>query len=254
MRWCLGMYASGSTWLYNAMRLVAEAVAPGRPVRASYVASAAELPGLADPAVLHVVKSHDVDAAVAAALEQAAERILMTLRDPRDAVASLMRHMDHDFDTALALIERSARFCAARAGDARTVVLRYEDGFIDDPATLDRLAAGLGGPLAQADRARIFAATRRGAIEALIARLDTLPGTLHDVRSGDMVDPVTQWHRHHAGRTGEVGGWRWVLGAARAGIVERRLEDWMAAWGYAADPPIRAGGYRLRIGYRVDLR
>jgi hypothetical protein len=142
MQWCLGMYASGSTWLYNALRLVAGAAAPARAVRACYVAAPDDVPDL-DPSVRQIVKSHDVEPATAALLEQRATRILVTLRDPRDAVASLMRHMRHDFGAALARVESSARFCAARGTDPRATVLRYETGFIDDPATLDGLPGSL---------------------------------------------------------------------------------------------------------------
>jgi hypothetical protein len=79
-----------------------------------------------------------------------------------------------------------------------------------------------------------------------------MPGTLRDPRSGDMLDPETQWHRHHAGRAGEVGGWRRILSPAQATTVERRMADWMAASGYAAEPaPVRALGYTLTVAYRV---
>lgn len=201
--WCLGMYASGSTWLYNAVRLVAARSLPGQAVWSGYVAVASDVPQR-DPAVLHLIKSHDLDTATAALVDQFAGRILVSLRDPRDAVASLMRHMRHDFAAALARVERSARFCAAYAADSRAVVLRYEDGFIDDPATLDRIARLIGGDhLTAAARTSIFAATRRTAIEAFIADLPSRGSTLRDARSGDMVDPQTQWHAHHAGRTGQ---------------------------------------------------
>ena len=231
--WCLGMYASGSTWLYNAVRLVAARSLLEQAVWSGYVAAAGDLPPC-DPGVLHLMKSHDLDPATAALLDQRAGRILVSLRDPRDAVASLMRHMRHDFGAALARVERSARFCAVYASDPRATVLRYEDGFIDDPATLDRIARLIGGALAPETRASIFAATRRAAIEAFIAGLPSRPSTLRDAPSGDMLDPETQWHAHHAGRTGNVGVWRDLLDDARARRVLRRLGPCLAAWGYSA--------------------
>ncbi len=232
--WCLGMYASGSTWLYNAVRLVAARSLPTRAVWSGYVAVASDVPAR-DPAVLHLIKSHDTEEAAATLLEKRAGWIVVSLRDPRDAVASLMRHMRHDFSAALARVECSARFCAAYAVDPRAVMLRYEDGFVDDPATLDRIAALVGGVLPAEARDEIFATTRRAAIEALIAELPTRPATLHDARSGDMLDPATQWHAHHAGRTGAIGAWRNVLDAAQARRVLRRLGPCLAPWGYGTD-------------------
>jgi hypothetical protein len=91
----------------------------------------------------------------------------------------------------LDLAELSALQCARMAGDPRTLLLRYEAGFVDDPVTLDRLAASLGGALPAAERSRIFAATRRREVERLIATLPGRPGVLIHKPTGDLLDPAT---------------------------------------------------------------
>ena len=72
------------------------------------------------------------------------------------------------------------------------------------------------------------------AIEAFIARLEDLPATLRHV-SGDVFDTVSQWHKHHAGRSGEIGRWRRRL-TAPAGCRHR------------AAPTGLDGGLRLSCG------
>jgi hypothetical protein len=168
----------------------------------------------------------------------------VSVRDPRDCVTSLMLYQRYRFAPALATVERSARACAQWAGDARTMLLRYEAGFIDRPDTLESLAASFGGTLSGEDRARIFAETRRPAIEAQIARLPELPTSLRHEPSGDVVDLVTQWHTHHARRSGEVGRWRHMLSVAETAAVEQQLSDWMACFSYRPEiaPLARAVG------------
>jgi len=231
MIWCLGMYASGSTWLYNAARETARALHPAREITGTYAERIEELRGLR-PEDLNIVKTHDLGPAEARFMAANATSILITVRDPRDAVTSLMQHMRHPFGKALERVERSGAFCAALARDGRAEILSYDAGFTDEPATFDRLAAVLGGALDSAQRAGLFAASRREEIEALIARIEELPGMARDVKSGDVVDLETQWHRHHAGRTGEIGRWRRLLPPEAARAIERRMAGFMAQFGY----------------------
>jgi hypothetical protein len=204
-------------------------------VAGRYVDSADTLDFLDGRTGLAVIKTHDVEETAVRILSQRADGILVSVRDPRDCVTSLMIYQRYGLLRALETTERSARACARFAADPRSALLRYEAGFIDDPATLDQIATRLGGVLSVVDRARIFADTRREAIEAHIAKLSELPTALHDAASGDIVDTATQWHTHHANRSGEIGRWRHLLTLADVAIIEQRLGDWMAAFGYQAE-------------------
>jgi len=235
MLWCLGMYASGSTWLFNAAMMIGAAIAPASPPVGRYVDSAEGLGFLNVQGGLVVIKTHDVEAAAIRTLSEQADGILVSIRDPRDTVTSLMIYQRYSLAQALETTERSARACARFATDPRTVLLRYEAGFIDDPATLDQIAIALAGTLSVTDRTRIFADTRREAIETHIAKLPELPTSLHDAASGDVVDTATQWHTHHANRSGEIGRWRHFLTLGDVAIIEHQLADWMAAFGYQAE-------------------
>ncbi len=244
MLWCLGMYASGSTWVFNAAMKVAAVVVPRTPAVGRFVTRHDELAFLDDATRLPVVKSHDTDEVAAVALASRANSLLVSIRDPRDCITSLMLYQHYGFDLALATIERTTRFCARFVSHPNAKLLRYETAFIDDPATLDRIATSLGGSLAAVDRDRIFTETRRPAIEAHIARLDALPSAVRHERSGDVVDMATLWHSHHAHRSGEIGRWRHMLTQRQIAVIEQDMRDWMATFGYAAS----AATYTLTVG------
>ena len=249
MIWCLGLYASGSTWVFNAAMKIAAILFPARPIAGLYVTALAELNHCDGPATLVIAKSHDAELAAAGELRRRATTVLLSIRDPRDCVTSLMLYQGHSLAAALRVVERSTWQCLDLLEDRRTTLLRYEDGFVDAPATLDRIAGALGGELAPSDRDRIFAETRRQAIERHIAGLATLPTALRDRASGDVVDTATQWHTHHAQRSGEVGRWRHMLTLPEAAAVEDRLAPSMAALGYRAEilPLTRPVGSTLRL-------
>jgi hypothetical protein len=234
VHWCLGMYSSGSTWVYNVTRQIAASVDPTKPVQGHFVSVAVDVVALDQLGRTHIVKSHEVDNEDAVVeIAGRADAIIISIRDPRDAVTSMMLYQDKDFDQALSLVEKSARLCARFAGDRRSLLLRYEAGFIDDMTTLDRIAESFQRPLAATHRVQIFASTRRAAIEALIAELPRQPIRLFNVaRPSHLADPVTHWHTHHAGRTGEIGRWQHMLTEAQVSEVERLLGEWMDRFSY----------------------
>lgn len=246
--WCAGMYASGSTWAYNVMRAIATSD-PSRQVRARFANTPSDLAGIGDATFAHVIKTHDLPEDAAALLFAQSPRIVVTIRDPRDAVASLMTYQHYPFDLALATIARSARFVTAVAERPGAKLLRYETGFPDDPATVALIAEAMGVACDAATCAAIFRDFRRDAVERFIGGLESLPQAHHDARSGDVFDPETQWHKHHAGRTGEVGRWRSKLVLGQPAAVEQALADWMERYDYPKSPAF--GGFST--GYSVSL-
>ncbi len=223
--WCLGMYASASTWLFNVTRQIHEDSRLG-PVKTHFFSEKGNFAGFDDPNVTQIVKSHEIkDEPTTIALSRRADRILVTMRDPRDALTSLILYHAYEFERALPLVQEASRLCMGFARDKRALLLHYETGFSNDPATLGRVARHLGYALDEAAQQRIFDANRREEVEKYIATMDKLPGTLQDRVSGDRLDPRTHWHTHHAGRSGEIGRWRHMLSAAQAAEVEAALSD-----------------------------
>ena len=179
--------------------------------------------------------------------------ILVSIRDPRDAATSLMLYQGHSFAQAMERLAPSVAFCGGLAHDKRALLLRYEDHFTEERETVARLAAALGVPLADAAVTTIFAANERSAVERFVAGLDKNPDAHR--YPGGAYDPQTQWHKHHFGRSGEVGRWRRILTASQAGSVEAAFAAWMDRFGYArsAPAPFRAAPYNITIG-RFGIR
>jgi hypothetical protein len=96
MFWCLDMFSSASTWTFNVVHQVAARVWPGGAPRSLFLDFDDGLPAIDD---MLIVKTHG--SAVARALGQRAAGIVITLRDPRDAVVSLMQGNRLPFDIAL---------------------------------------------------------------------------------------------------------------------------------------------------------
>jgi hypothetical protein len=232
MFWCLGMYGSASTWTFNVVQKIAASLAPATPVIPLFVAST--LPDCDETSGTLVVKSHAT--AVARELGRRSEAIVITIRDPRDAVASLMQHNKAPFDLALAVTEASAATCARFIAHRRAVLFKFEDRFFDDPATVDRIAALLPGALSPPDSRRIFDELRRDSVDAFIANLEALPTTERslDELTGqwDTYDEATGWHKHHAGRNAEVGRWRHQLSDRQVQIIQGRMQYLMERFGY----------------------
>jgi hypothetical protein len=221
--WCLGMYASASTWMFNVARRILQTVAPGA-VRTVFVGDGGGKPTLAAAGMATVVKSHDLsDEAQVVDLAQRSSKILITVRDPRDAVASQMRSLKQDFARALDFSERSARLCARFSRDRRAMLFRYETGFFEDAETVAAIARHLGHELTGDAVRSIFGSLTRAEVEKYISKMPSTPGMLVDVASGDLLDPNTHWHSHHAGRNGQIGKWKKFLTLEQAAEVERRL-------------------------------
>jgi hypothetical protein len=205
------------------------------------------LPGLGDGCL--IVKTHGT--VNARELGRRAEAIVVTIRDPRDAIVSLMRHNGVPFDIALRMTEVSALTCTPFMAHRRSVLLRFEDRFFDDPRTVQRVASLFPGVLPAGESLRIFDALRRDVVDAFIADLDGLPTAVsqfHDVTGQrDTYDAVSGWHKHHAGRTGEVGGWRRHLSDVQVRTIERRMRPWMESVGYDSIGS-RGAAYGLSIG------
>ena len=232
MHWCLGMYGSGSTWVFNVVLKAAHALYPDQPVRSGFAMSPRDLAFLGDGSCIPIVKTHETDDMLRDLLDRRATARLISIRDPRDCLASLLTYHNLTYLECFGRVLRSALFCAALAEHPGALLFRYEDRFFNDPATITTIAATFGHALSDADRDRIYAETRRSAIEAMIANLDSSPTVFHHADPAETLDTVTQWHRHHAGRTGEIGRWRGILSAEQVRDIECGLGEFMERFAY----------------------
>jgi hypothetical protein len=239
VHWCLGVFSSGSTWLFNTVRKCAAEARPDRPVVTKFVYELLSVPEETSDDRITIVKSHYTEAEAEQALRLRAAAIWISVRDPRDCVASMIRYGGYTFADAVDAVEASALSCARVASDAGATVFRYEDGFIEDIATLDRIADGFRAALSPAARQRIHEEMQRSAIERFIDAFATMPTVLGDVGAGTAYDDETHWHTHHANRSGEIGRWHHELSGDGIVEIETRLAAWMQRFGY--DPSAARG-------------
>ncbi len=250
MLWCLGMFGSASTWTFNVTRQIAAAVKPDQPPRTMFLDVSAPCPAVEAGDGTLIVKTHGSDAA--RELAERADAIIVTIRDPRDAIVSLMHNNGLPFDVALRMTEVSAWTCSyAMQRGHSPLLLRFEDRFFDDPDTVRRIAALFPARLAAHEGRRIFAALRRDAVDAFIAGMDRLPTTHSHFNKAtgrpDIYDVDTGWHKHHAGRDAAVGRWRRDLTDDQRRTIEWRMRVWMEKVGYDTNAS-RGAPYGLSIG------
>lgn len=224
--WCLGMYCSASTWLFNVVRLLHEQEG-GQP-RVHFFSGKGAFGSFGQEGGADLVKSHEIaDEPTILELAKRAGIVFITVRDPRDAVTSLIQARSHNFARAVDFVEQSAKLCAMLRADKRAHLFRYESRFFEAPQTVSHLAMQLGIGIDAETAGTIFAANNRDAVEAYIAAMPGGPGILRDEASGDLLDPKTQWHTHHAGRSGDTGRWRTLLTAEQVTHIETRIPFFM---------------------------
>lgn len=249
MIWCLGMFSSASTWTFNVVQKVASCLMPTETLTTSFLDLNDAFPDHDETSETLVVKTHGT--VIARELGRRAKAIVISIRDPRDAVASLMNHNNVPFDVALRMTEISAWTCARFVSHRKALLLKFEERFFEDPGTVERIAGMFPGALHKSDSRRIFEELRRDAVDRFISELETLPTTeshFHAVTGRhDTYDVATGWHKHHAGRTAEVGRWRHELSELHASTINRCMRPWMERFGYHPATP-RRKPYVLSVG------
>ncbi|MDI1295974.1 MAG: sulfotransferase domain-containing protein, partial [bacterium] len=170
-------------------------------------------------------------------------RVILTVRDARDGVASLMQRFDLPFAEACDMVARSANslpLLRAAVGHERILILKYEDGFTRRQATLERMARHLGLKLPKAAYKSIAEALSPYAVKTQIAEWKN-EGVFDDRPAVQQFDKRTQWHPRHVG-DGKSGKWRTILTEEQAIVVGRRCRSLQQEFGYEPAAPIAPGG------------
>jgi len=201
---CAGLKSSGSTWLYNAVVQLCRdrdarrstTFSPG--VLPFYAETVEDFPSAAARAAVLVVKTHVPSPGLVRVANFVNGKIFITVREPRDAIASVMQRFDHRFDGCLKEIAASASRLVDIASSARATILKYEDGFCSNPETVNTVGRELAIRSSKATRAKIFQALTPSRIQRKIDTLMTR-GLFGMSPGPDSFDPETQWHPGHVG-------------------------------------------------------
>lgn len=227
---CFGLHSSGSTWMYNLVREICGAASI--PFVSTHRDWSANLPWDSPGQPLIIAKSHNPWSDFQALVSASSDPVVITVRDPRDAVASLMRRFPKGdgatFDKALATIEQSAKVLVAVSQLREIPVFRYEDSFVGAPETFDDVARLLGVELSSVQRDSILARLSPDGVRKTISDLESAGA----IRGERVWDRETLWHANHVG-DGRIGKWIEALTADQADEVMARTRDYCLAFGYS---------------------
>lgn len=202
---CAGMRRSGSTWLYNVLRYCY--LNAGYRTYGDYVKEY----NASVPADVHVVKVHPFNRELCGR----ADHVFTTIRDLRDAVASMVRFkLAHNTPTGIA---RAARQLIAREYEPwapyAALEIRYEEMILDRPGTIAKVLRILELPDVDPQE-----------VQRDIEKLTRM--ALPDR------DRATQlWPRHLT--DGRLGSYADTLSPRLVEIVEDVAGDWLAKHGYS---------------------
>lgn len=201
-----GMPRSGSTWLFNAIRLMLnQQGSEAGDLTSCWISDLPKLP----PTPRQLVKLHNYDAGLA----DAAEFVAYSYRDIRDALASRFRKFGSQptLEVADHFIDQH-RLWTARAD----YVMRYENMLEDPQGELHRLASALR--LDGIDTAQI---------SSELANL-SYASTGH---KNGTYNEMTLYHQDHI-TDGRKGSWQHGLSAALEQQIVERHSEWLETHGY----------------------
>ncbi len=244
----LGLYRSASTWTFN---VAAEILSQTTSVLKIYGDDtggiAAQIKDLSGDVL---VKVHRPDEGLRLLIQVGGLPTLLSVRDPLDCVASLMRQFGSDFESGLDLVGSSCDAILAVPDVCRPLVLRYETG--QNAATVMRIASALGRAItpetAQTIAARLEPHRVRAKIDDLIAS-----GTLGDGSDVTRFDPETHWHPNHLG-SGRSGTYADMLSPPQIAAVLYRTRMFRHTFGYenASERPRLAPAALVAFGRRSE--
>lgn len=231
---CAGLKSSGSTWLYNAviqlMKASARASGDPRQIKPLYAEDVKAFPPAAKRGDCLIVKTHIPSPALQFLVRFTGGPVFITVREPRDAIASLMQRFDHKFDVCLEEVSAGATAILELANSGRFLPLRYESNFTAKRGTLSKIASHLKVAINSDEREKI----RLNLMPENVARkIDALKrrgvfGRKHDP---NRFDPVTQWHPGHMG-DGRIGKYNEILSLPQQRAVLKRLREYCRTFGY----------------------
>lgn len=265
---CVGLYGSASTWIVNVARIIVALNNPGARAALIYADEAStdenEAATQRDVGEFRIrieasasrirtgshliIKSHVPGVALAALADFTALPVFVTVRDPRDAVASLVTRFDISFAEALHLVSQSAaaieRLLAGDIGQAS--VFRYENGFMTSATTVKAIARRMNMTVSGVRASQIVSELAPASVRRYIEQLVALGRFDPQQQPMSQYDPATHWHPGHIG-DGAVGKWRTTLTDGQCAQICRATRGFRAALQYPGPDPIQSGA-EIRFG------
>jgi hypothetical protein len=182
---------SGTTWLYNVVRMILERAE----LPAATWTFGQELPADRRPASLIIKAHHAHSMDFFTAEPQDHVHVVTIFRDPLTAFQSLIRTQDADRDELIGWLRSDVdSFAAALPAFPRPVVCREEWIRAESPEMIRRLSTLLGAELDDAGVAAVADALSRERVSDQVRELRSQHGWSEDFAK---YDRTTQWHANH---------------------------------------------------------
>ena len=233
---CAGLYSSASTWAFNVIADLLRGSGRARLITIYADDLSNNVAKFIEPSECFVIKSHMPGASIRALQADTMLPAVITIRDPCDAVTSLMLRFGQDFEGALNAVSRSAANLLALQHQSKPMVLRYECGFTASDAAIAGIAAYLGIVV---DKGQIDQLLRRFASSAVRDRIANLlsKGVLSGKNPLLEWEEGTHWHPFHVG-DGRIGKSKDVLSARQIDATIRATSAFCTFYGYPANPRV----------------
>jgi len=239
---CVGIYGSASTWVYNVCRQLMIASNPGDRVATLYADTpfSQPHPDLWTGPPIHndhwdaaVIKMHEGSPEAFAAIQSGAVTCIISVRDPRDAVVSVMQRFKWNFDVAFDHVSNSLRFVDSILQAESSLVLRYEDLYMCEPQSIVRIAAHLHIDVGEREVMEIFSRLSPVSIDSITRHYTTNDEAISVDTAGRLYDKTTHWHQQHHG-DGSVGKWHKYLHRRERKLIREACWKEMTRLGYAS--------------------
>jgi len=247
---CAGAKSSASTWLYNVVaeilrhRAAAEAASyarieggarrEGENVRQFYADTPNEFPHYDEIADTLVIQTQRPSSSLCALAINANFPIVITIREPRDAIASLMKRFGYSFASAFRAVSIGNGPIVQLFRHGSPLVLRFEDRFYEREVTIAAVAEFLGVELTMPLLGEIFRGLTR---EAVSRKIETMrqSGAFGTPSNPVLHDPQTRWQLGHVGDI-VIGGHAQLLSPEQQLLVLSEATEYCSEFGYPQEP------------------
>lgn len=230
---CTGLFSSGSTWLFNVVAGLLREGTEHKKVAQFFADTPESFPKTALDCDYLVVKNHQPSKSLLMLATLTDAPILLTLREPTDAVASLMTRFAMHFAEAKNHAAASADVLSRIDQSRVNLTLRYEDEFFNKVETIEEISSCLGLEIPSATARKVFDLLTP---QEIMRKIEAFweDGTFVEGRpAGAQHDPLTHWHPRHVGDR-QVGKSRDVLSPVERADVAVSTHTYCEKFGYFA--------------------
>lgn len=204
---CLGLQRSGSTWLFNVVREVLKRkYGEVLSLEATSLEALQKMPSELNESGCILIRCHTVTGSLLNFLLASDARFVLSLRDPRDSIASLCSQLGGRSGNWCIDVSRSlAAIQTVRDRSNKALLFQFEDGYVEKPGSVQQLAKHLGVSLVETEVAEILALFSKESVQKYLDKVVVSKG--ENDRGGWKTDPLTGFNERHIG-DGRIGKWR----------------------------------------------